>query len=78
VSKVRLCYSLYPLEPRTPSSLYPSRGLVSLGCSSSIKGSTHCSLDSIPFGILSREKCYNSVSVRLLTHSHQLIYPGDS
>jgi hypothetical protein len=56
VSSVRsdiLC-SLYLLEPSTPSSLYPSRGLVSLDHSSSIEGSTHRSLDSISVGVLYR------------------------
>jgi hypothetical protein len=53
VSKAR-SYSFTPLEPSTPPSLYPSRGLVSLDHSSRIEGSTHYSLDSIPFGILLR------------------------
>jgi hypothetical protein len=68
---------LYSLETSTPSSLYLSRGLVSLDRSSSIEGSTHHSLDSMPFGILPREKYYG-VSVRLRIRLHSLVYLGVS
>jgi hypothetical protein len=49
---------------------------VSLDCSPTVEGSTHRSLDSIPFGILLREKFYNGVSVCLRIRSHPSVYPG--
>jgi hypothetical protein len=77
VSEVRSS-QLYSPRTRHLINSLPSRGLVSLDRSSRIEGSTHRSLDSIPFGILPREKCYNGVSVRLRIRSHSSVYPGVS
>jgi hypothetical protein len=67
---------LQPPRTEHPIISLPKLGLCVLGRSSSIEGSTHRPLDSIPFGILLKEKCYNSVSVRLRIRSHPSLYSG--